>query len=219
MRSIKTSVLLFAVAATFALVPGQAAEKTMVTGTEMFDPFGLFGNGAIGQIISPGTISCPGHVPTGDPMQPCPAGSRIQIQGLIVQDRMESSDPRVTGNNTVEYNAAFDSNGTGQAWGTSSLDTDTGGVWEGTWNATRSYVEDHWVTTLTAVSHRRGGSFGGLVLRLDIQVVSYTPVPIAYIGTFSGYILDPNPKRRSEGRLANPTSGSGLALLQIISGD
>ncbi len=194
MRSIKRSILLFAVAATLALVSGQAAEKTMVTGTEMFDPFNLFQNGTIGQIMSPGTIDCPGNLATGDPMQPCPAGSRIQTRGLIVQDRWESSDPRATGNNTVEHNAAFDADGTGQAWGTFSLAVDTGGVWQGTWNATRSFVEDHWVSSLRAVGHGRGGSVEGLVLKLDAQIVTYTPMPIAYIGTFSGTILDPHEK-------------------------
>lgn len=194
MRSIKMSVLLFAVAATLSLVPGQAAEKTMVTGTDMFDPFGLFGHGAIGQILSPGTISCPGHVPTGDPMQPCPAGSRIQARGISFLERFEASDPRGTGNATLEINSAWDPDYTGQVWGKFSLAVDTGGVWEGTWNGTRSFVEDHWVATLKGVGHGNGGSIEGLVLKFDFQIVSYTPLPIAYIGTFSGYILDPHEK-------------------------
>jgi hypothetical protein len=54
MRGIKTGVVLPAMAAILAEVPGhQAAEKTVLTGIETFDPFNILGGGIIGQIISP----------------------------------------------------------------------------------------------------------------------------------------------------------------------
>ena len=68
-------VLIF-IASTAPVGQTSAADKTQVSGTETFDPFNLLGNGPVGEILSLGTVECPGFEPTGNPMQPCPTGSR-----------------------------------------------------------------------------------------------------------------------------------------------
>lgn len=76
-------IFLFALFLVGGLAPvGQtnAADKTEFTGTETFDPYNVLGNGSVGTILDPGTVTCPGHDPTGDPAQPCPPGSRRNIR-------------------------------------------------------------------------------------------------------------------------------------------
>jgi hypothetical protein len=197
MTKTKMVILFLAVTTTLTLVLGQAAEKTLVIGTEIFDPYNVLNTGGIGQFISPpASLNCPGHEPTGNPMQPCPAGSRIQIRGLVFRDRVMTNNSLVTGNNTLEFNAAFDSDGTGQAWGTFSLAVDSGGLWEGTFRATRSFVEDengvHWVSAVQFVGQGHGESLEGLVYKGELVHTSYTLMPFAYFGTSSGYIIDPH---------------------------
>lgn len=186
--------LVFLLAASASSV-GQtsAADKTFATGTETFDPFGLFGP-PVGTIISPGTVACPGSQPTGNPMQPCPVGSRMHVRHFKVLSRVDSSDPRLSGWMTVDMNANFDEQATGPAWGTYSLAVNEGGTIDGTFEGVRSFDGSQWVIPLHASGQGVGGVVDGLQLVLVDRILGYTPVPIAYFGTIEGRILDPHSK-------------------------
>jgi hypothetical protein len=99
-----------------------------LTATEVFDPLNLFGNGAMGAVLDPGSVTCPGTRPTGNPMQPCPVGSRINLRGLSTKSRVVSEGPLLTGWLYSEGNGNFDANATGHVWGTFRLELDSGGT-------------------------------------------------------------------------------------------
>ena len=91
---------MLAAAVVMLLLPIHAAAQavtTQFTASEVFDPLGLFGNGAIGEVLDPGSFTCPGTQPTGNPMQPCPAGSRATLRGLSTKSRVVSQSPLLTG--------------------------------------------------------------------------------------------------------------------------
>jgi hypothetical protein len=171
-----------------------AADKTQVSGTETFNPLGLFGQPAVGMIISPGTVLCPGFDPTGDPMQPCPPESRTHIRGFTIISRVEAADPRLSGWMTVELNANMDAEYTGPVWGTFSLALDAGGTWDGTWQGRRSRVGDHWIVPLHVSGQGTGGAVDGMKLMVVDRIVVPTAAPIAYTGTIEGRIVDPHSK-------------------------
>lgn len=60
-------------------------------------------------------------------------GGNIHVRGMVQLSREEAPDPRNTGYNTVVVNANWRPDWTGPMWGTFRLETDEGGVWEGTW--------------------------------------------------------------------------------------
>jgi hypothetical protein len=171
----------------------RAADKTQVSATETFDPFGLLGP-PVGEILSLGTVTCPGFEPTGDPMQPCPPGSRTHTRGLTIISRVESSDPQVSGDMTVEINSNLDADYTGPAWGTFSLALDAGGTWDGTWQGRRVQEGDHWIIPLHVSGQGTGGAVDGMQLMIVDRIVDFTPLGIPYIGTIEGRILDPHAK-------------------------
>lgn len=172
-----------------------AAEKSEVTGTELFNPLPLDGFPApqVGEFISMPIIMCPGHEPTGDPMQPCPMGSRTHIRDGVVVSRIISDDARVTGWMTVVFNANVDANFEGPAWGTFSIAVDdSGGIWEGTWQGLRIAEDGYWTAALNVQGKGFGGIVDGLKLMAEDQLFIVTPLPLAYIGTIEGRIIDPN---------------------------
>jgi len=172
-----------------------AADKSEVTGAELFNPLPLpgFPLDQIGQFLAMPTILCPGHTPTSDPMQPCPEGSRTHVRDGLVISRVIADDPRLTGWMTVELNANFDADFEGPAWGTFSIDVDDEeGTWEGTWQGLRVAEDGHWVATLNVQGRGFGGGVDGLKLMAEDTLFLVTPLPLAYIGTIKGRIVDPN---------------------------
>jgi hypothetical protein len=185
--------VLLLVLLTPAFVTAQAV-TTEITGTEIFDPMGLFGNGSIGNFLSPGQVSCPGAQPTGDPAQPCPTGSRIKIRGATAFSVLiaEENDPWLTGLFSIAANSDLDANATGHAWGTFRLELDAGGVWEGSWTGKRAQVGNLvWTTHIRGVGHGRGGIVEGKQLRFDEVVTSPAPVSIAYLGNVTAEVISP----------------------------
>jgi hypothetical protein len=185
--------VLFFVGSTTLVSPTSASNKSTVSATERFDPFGLLGP-PVGEILSPGTVRCPGHEPTGDPLQPCPPGSRTHIRGFKIISRVDSSDPRLSGNMMVEINANWDADFTGPVWGTFSLALDAGGTWDGTFAGRRVKEGDHWILPLHVSGQGTGGIVDGMHLMVVDRIFIPTPVPIAYIGTIEGRIVDPHAK-------------------------
>lgn len=179
------------------VVVGQAvaAEKIFFTATDTFDPFGLVGS-VVGAILDPGTVTCPGFEPTGIPVDPCPPGSRIHTRGFTIFTRFISSEPLVAGWATIIVNANFDSDGTGPAWGTISIEPDAaeGGTWDGTWTGVRVMEGAEWVIPVHASLKGTGGLLDGKLYSAVDTIYSYTPVVIAYHGEIEGRILDPHEK-------------------------
>ncbi len=100
----------------------------------------------------------------------------VHIRGMVLLCRETSSDPRATGKNTVVMNANWDANGFGPMWGTAHIETDEGGVWEGTWEGL--------VTTSVSKYHARAtgqGVYEGMKQWVD-----------SVNGEFQGRILDPH---------------------------
>jgi hypothetical protein len=176
---------------------GFAADKFDVTASEVFDPFNLFLNGAVGEFLSPPVVKCPGYEPTGDPAQPCPEGSRQHSRDGVWVSRVESTDARMTGDMTVVLNANLDASGAGPVWGTFSIALDDGGTWEGTYQGLRiteidEITEDpYWTATLHVVGKGYGGLVDGMQLMGEDEIWTPLTPPIAYVGTIEGRILDP----------------------------
>ena len=182
---------------------GFAAEKSNVTASEIFNPFGILpGVPVVGQVVYPGTAICPGYEPTLNPEQPCPAGSRTHLRDTVIISQVYSLDARVTGSMTIVLNANWDADFSGPLWGTFSLALDSGGTWEGTYQGLRERVaEDQWVGLLRVRGKGYGGIIDGMKLIAEDQLVSFTPAPLAYLGEIEARIVDPNPGRYSKPRL------------------
>jgi hypothetical protein len=195
MRKVLTFFLtiLFCVGALIAPT-GFAAEKSDVTASEIFNPADILpGVPVVGQFVYPGTAKCPGYEPTGNPEQPCPAGSRTHLRNTVIISQVYSLDPRVTGSMTIELNANWDADFEGPLWGTFSFAVDSGGIWVGTWQGLRERVaEDQWTGTLHVIGKGYGGIVDGMKLMAEDRIVSFTPAPIAYLGDIEGRIVDPN---------------------------
>ncbi len=173
-----------------AVVAAQAV-TVQLTATEVFDPFDLFGSGSVGTFINSGTLNCPGARPTGNPMQPCPPGSRMNVRGASWESRVVSSSPLLTGWFYNDGNAGYDANATGQVWGTFRIELDAGGVWEGSWTGNRSRVGDVWVMRVRGVGRGSGGSVHGM----HLQFTEVAPMPnflaIVWLGSIDAEILAP----------------------------
>ena len=171
-----------------------AAEKSDVTASEIFNPLDILpGVPVAGEFVYPGTAKCPGYEPTGNPEQPCPAGSRTHLRDTVIISQVISMDARMTGMMTIELNANWDADFAGPLWGTFSLAVDSGGTWIGTWQGLRERVaEDQWEGTLHVIGKGYGGIVDGMKVMAEDQIVSFTAAPIAYIGIIEGRIVDPN---------------------------
>ena len=185
--------VLFVVGSTAMLGQAGAAKKTPVAGTETFDPFGMLG-APVGQILDPGTVRCPGHDPTGDPLQPCPVGSRSRIRGFTYVSRVDSMDASLSGNMTVELNANFDADSTGPVWGTFSLALDAGGTLDGTFQGRRMQEDDHFIVPLQVSGQGTGGGVDGVHLMAVDLITAFSPGPFPYTGIIEGRIVDPRSK-------------------------
>lgn len=184
-------ILVFAVVVAVSTASAQPGRKTAFSGNEYFDPFGILG-APIGEYLDPGTVRCPGFEPTGDPVQPCPVGSRTHSRGTIWTSRFVSSTPGLSdGWFTITGNTNLDSDFTGPQWGTFSLVYDSGGTMDGTWQGVRYKDGAQWITTLHVNGHITGGAFDGAKFVGTDQIVSFTPIPVAYIGTIGGLLLEP----------------------------
>jgi hypothetical protein len=173
----------------FAGLSTQAGEKTQVTSVDRFDPYGLFlGLGQIGTFYNYGTVACPGNEPTGNPYQPCPVGSRSRIRGIVFHSRHSSSDPRLNGWSTFEYNANLDPDGKGSTWGKWQMQLEDGGVWEGVYNGGKPFGE-------RVEFHGTGGSVDGLLLKLESTSATTYGGGIAFDISYAGYIVDPKEKK------------------------
>ncbi len=176
-----------------AFAAAQAA-TTSITGTELFDPLNLLGNGSVGTIVNPGQVTCPGTQPTGDPTQPCPVGSRIHIRGAALTSIVigEDNDPWLTGMLSITGNSNLDADATGHAWGMFRIDLDAGGVWEGSWTGKRSRGESLvWTTHIRGVGRGTSGDVQGKQLGFDEVITSPAPVSVAYIGAIAAEVLSP----------------------------
>lgn len=196
MKARHTLILMFAfvLIGSFAVVTqSRTHDKNEVTGTESFDPFGFFGP-PVGQILSPGSVKCPGHQPTGNPLEPCPAGSRIQIRDFTYVSRVNASDPALSGWMTVVSNANWDANATGPMWGTASLAVDAGGTWDGTWQGVRIQEASTWVIPIHYSAQGTGGAVDGMHSLVVDRAVAFAAMPVAYVGTVEGRIVDPHGK-------------------------
>ena len=195
---------IFLTAALVLLIPVFAAAQavaTQLTATEVFDPMNLFGSGSVGAYTNPGTLTCPGAEPTGNPMQPCPPGSRIKLRGTAVQSRVTAQSspqsPLLTGWAYLEGDGDLDANGAGHVSGKYRIELDAGGTWEGTWVVDRERVEglNLWVGHLRAVGRGTSGNIAGMQLRFTEVLTSFTLIPVAYIGSIDAQILEPPPSQ------------------------
>ena len=170
---------------------GFAAEKFDYTASETFDPLGLAGP-VVGYFVAEPAVKCPGHEPTGDPMQPCPPGSRIHLRDGEWVSRVDSSYPGMSGWMTVVLNGNWDADFAGPVWGTLSIALDDGGTWEGTWQGLRVAENGFWTGTLHFQAKGFGGTVDGMKAMGEDEIFSPTPVAILYFGAIQGRIVDPN---------------------------
>ena len=185
---------IFLAAALMLMLPTIAAAQavtTQLTASEVFDPLDLIGNGAVGAFINPGTVTCPGAQPTGDWMQPCPPGRRMNIRGASWISRLTSSSAMLTGWFYSDGNGNYDGDATGPVWGTFRIELDAGGVWEGSWNADRSKVGDVWVMRIRCIGRGSGGDVDGMQLRFTEVAPMPNFLAIVWIGFIDAEILEP----------------------------
>jgi hypothetical protein len=161
------------------------------SGTDYFDPFNILGMGAVGAILpSEVTVLCPGYEPTGDPLMPCPEGSRTHLRNSKVMTRYISNTPGFpSGWFTIVVNYNLDADYNGPAWGTFTLELEDGGVVTGRWQGVRYKEEDHWILPLQVTARIEGGTFDGSTMVASDRITEYTPAGIAYIGQVEGKIL------------------------------
>lgn len=189
--------LVLLAAGLIGLVPAFAAAQAdtlQLTAAEVFDPFGVIGAAPVGALTSPGTITCPGGEPTGNPLQPCPAGSRIQLRGVAGFSRMASASPLLAGSFFWEMDANWNADGIGPAWGTFRLELDAGGVWEGTWTNKRNKLDGVppvWVGHASFVGRGTSGRVEGMQLRLTVAGATYTVMPLFWVEPIDAEILVP----------------------------
>jgi len=182
-------------AALVCLLPTIAAAQavtTQLTATDVFNPYGLFGSAPVGAFLSSGTVTCPGTQPTGNPMQPCPPGSRMNFRDVSWKSRVMSPSALLTGWLYSEGNNNLDADATGPVWGTFRIELDAGGVWEGSWTADRSKTEDVWIVSMRGIGRGKGGSVDGMHLRLKEVAPTPTFMPIVYLGSIDAEILVPH---------------------------
>lgn len=188
---------IFITAAFVLLLPIFATAQAVtiqLTATEVFDPMNLFGSGSVGASTNPGTLTCPGTQPTGNPMQPCPPDSLIHLRGVSGKSRMISQNPMLNGWFYSALNANFDADGTGRAWGTFWIELDTGGVWEGSWTSDRNKLEDLdvWAGRGLFVGHGTSGSVEGMKLKFVETCTTFTLLPFAWTGSIDAEVLKPS---------------------------
>lgn len=169
-----------------------ADEPELFVASETYDPFNILGNGAIGDLVYPPTVTCPGHEPTTDPLQPCPVGSRTHNRNGVWISRVESAYPNMSGMMTVVMNSNLNAGFEGPCWGTYSIALNGGGFWEGTWQGVRVAEDGFWTATLHIQATGIGGLVDGMKLVAEDQITSFGPLNLAYFGFIHGRIIDPS---------------------------
>jgi len=116
--------LLVATLATIGAVPAMTNQKrTRFTGTEFMGP-----------VINPGTTTI--------------KNGKIYLEGMVQLAQDKTSDPRTSGEGTIEINAILDAKTfAGEMWGTFTL-KNSGGEWTGSWTGRKnskgySFVRGH----------------------------------------------------------------------------
>jgi hypothetical protein len=62
---------------------------------------------------------------------------------------------------------------------------------DGTWQGVRYKDGDQWITPLHISAHVTGGPFDRAKVEGTDEIISYTPIPVAYIGTIETRVLVP----------------------------
>lgn len=195
MKRITWIIILFVLFLVGSMAPiGQTstAAKIPVSASDTFCPL-PFCDPPVGAILDVGTVRCPGNEPTGNPLVPCPPGSRTHARGFTFTSRMQG-DALLTGVATIVTNFNLDAEFTGPVWGTVSIALDAGGTWEGTYQGKTSVEDGQGVLVLNSKSHGSGGAIEGMQLKFTEVIVSASPLLIPYTGTINGRILDPHSK-------------------------
>ena len=169
-----------------------AGEPEDFVASEMYDPFNILGGGAVGDLVYPPTVTCPGNELTADPFQPCPVGSRTHVRNGMWISRVEAASPSISGMMTVVMNSNMNATFEGPSWGTFSIALDSGGTWEGTWQGVRVAEDGYWTATLHIQATGLGGAVDGMKLVGEDQITSFGSLNLAYFGTIQGRIIDPN---------------------------
>jgi hypothetical protein len=185
--------------ALMTLTPTAAAAQglfTDVSAVESFDPYNIMERGAVGAFVDPGTVTCPDAEPTGNPMQPCPAGAPIRLRGVKGDSRLASDSPLIRGWLHWELNANFDATGAGPAWGRFRIELDYGGVWEGRWASRREFVENAglWMGHARWAARGHGGPLTGMHLSFTEVALTQTLLPLAWVAPVEATIVAP-PRR------------------------
>jgi hypothetical protein len=94
-----------------------------------------------------------------------------------------------------EGNGNFDANATGHVWGTFRLELDSGGVWIGSWVVDRTKVDgvNTWVGRGKFVGRGISGDVHGMHVRFSEILISFMPLPVAYVGSIDARVLVPPP--------------------------
>jgi hypothetical protein len=81
---------------------------------------------------------------------------------------------------------------TGHSWGTFSMRTQDGSLFEGTWAGQRERVaEDHWISTLRDVGRCISGPLAGAQFRAVERIHTFAPLPMDWFSEVEGYLLIP----------------------------
>jgi hypothetical protein len=159
--------------------------------SEVYDPFDFLGGGSVGELVSPPTVTCPGHEPTTNPLEPCPDDSRIHTRNTMWISRVDAADANMRGMMTVVSNGNLNTNFEGPAWGTFTIVLDSGGTWEGRWQGVRVAEDGFWTATLHVQGQGYGGAVDGKKMVAQEQLISFGELNLAYYGTIEGRIIDP----------------------------
>lgn len=171
------------------------ATRTEVIADVVMDPYGILGGGPIGT-FDPGVIKCPGHEPTGNPLEPCPLESRLHFRGFSFTSRVVARDgnPLYIAWVHVTGNIEWDADGTGTLAGKFEAELDAGGAWLGSWHGKRSVVPGGcfgsacWVEHIEVVGSG-SGALADLHVQASEELFSYQRVPLAFHGTEEAVIL------------------------------
>ena len=104
--------------------------------------------------------------------------------------RVDAADPNMRGMMTVVSNGNLNTNFEGPVWGTFTIALDSGGTWEGRWQAVRVAEDEFWTATLHVQGQGYGGAVDGKKMIAQEQVTSFGELNLAYYGTIEGRIID-----------------------------
>lgn len=184
MKITRALLLGFAIFALLSVLPAQAAEKTEVTATFINNSWGILPDPPYPVFETdfiPGTITSNG-----------PEGSQIKYFGFTFGSRIFSSDDRIDGWLTMKQNAIYHADGSSNTSAKWRIDLSSGdGYWEGDYTEQGFTINEFMTGGIgNAVLHGYG-SVDGLLLKLDTVTTVYYG-GAAYVGEYTGYILDPH---------------------------